>query len=130
MTANTTTGRFKAPSEKVFNFLSNADNLPKWATGFCKELIREGSDYKVVTTEGTVYFDIQSDHKTGIIDMYTGVSKDAMTRWPGRVTDDNTGGSVFAFTAIQMEGVTNAEFAQQCAGLKEEFENIRRMVDA
>ncbi|MCG8435478.1 MAG: hypothetical protein MJA83_15765 [Gammaproteobacteria bacterium] len=130
MNAKTTTARFNAPANKVFAFLSEVENLGRWATGYCKELKKEGDDYKVVTPGGEVYFRIDACTETGIVDMYSGPTKDTMFRFPGRVTDDNNGGSVFAFTAIQMQDQEDAIFAEQCKELEKEFENIRKIVEA
>lgn len=38
MNNRTKTVTFNAPKEKVFDYLSNIENLPKWATGFCRTL--------------------------------------------------------------------------------------------
>lgn len=78
---------------------------------------------------GEMFQRFDLDPKRGTIDIYSGPSKDAMWCWPARVTSDNMGGSVLAFTCIQMATQSDAEFQDQCATLKEEFENIRRAVE-
>ena len=50
MNSNTHSLALAAPHDKVFGFLSNIENLPKWATLFCRELKRDsGGRYRVVT---------------------------------------------------------------------------------
>jgi len=56
----------------VFAFLSDIRNLPKWATGFAKELKDIDGEYKVVTPQGEIFFRMESDAGTGIIDMFGG----------------------------------------------------------
>lgn len=127
--AKTTTARFKAPADKVQNFIANVENLPKWATGFCKNLKKQGDDYIVTTPGGDLFFRIDQNQDNGITDMWGGPSKDMMMRWPVRVLPDGFGGSVLAFTAIQTPDQPDEVFEGQCKELEVEFENIRAHVD-
>lgn len=128
--AKTATARFKVAANKVQDFVGNIENLPKWATSFCLDLRTEGQDYIVKTPAGDMFFQIHADNDTGITDLFGGPSKDMMMRWPVRILDDGTGGSVLTFTNIQMPGMPDEIFEGQCAALDEEFENIRRHVEA
>lgn len=130
MKVHTKTERFNVSPEKLFAFLSNIENLPKWATAYVKELKKVGSDYKVVTPMGEMYQMFDCDAKTGVIDMYGGLTKEEVWRWPARVATDNMGGSTFAFTCIQMPDQPDEAFEGQCHALDEEFKNIRRLVEA
>jgi hypothetical protein len=129
MNNRTRTVTFNAPKDKVFDYVSNIENLPKWATGFCRELKKTGSDYKVKTPDGEIYFWIDADKKSGVLDMFGGPTKDQAVGWPARVAGlpDNT--SVLIFTALQLPDVTDEVFEMQCKSLDEEFENIRRAVE-
>ena len=129
MNTNTVTAYFNAPRDYVFAYLANVENLPRWATGFCKELKKEGDDHKIVTPQGELYFRIVSDPKTGVVDMASGPDKENMAIWPVRVAALPDGGSLLLFTAVQMPGRSDEDFAADCRGLKEEFENIRRAVE-
>lgn len=129
MNNRTKTVTLNAPREKVFDYVSNIENLPKWATGFCLELKKEGSDYKVKTPDGEIHFRIEADRQTGVVDMFGGPVKDRAACWPARVAPlpDNT--SVLIFTAVQPPDVPDEVFEMQCKSLDEEFENIRRAVE-
>lgn len=129
MNTSTTTAYFNAPREKVFSYLSNVENLPRWATGFCRELKQEGDSHKVVTPMGELYFRIDADPKTGVVDMSSGPDKDTMATFPVRVAALPDGGSLLLFTNVQMPGVPDEIFAAQCQELKAEFENIRQAVE-
>ena len=126
MRSSTRTLSIDAPKDKVFDFLSRIDNLPKWATMFCREL-KKGDDgrYTVVTPQGEIFFKIVADRSTGAIDMFGGPREDAMTYWPARVVARPDNGSVFVFTAFQYPGMSDEAFAAQCAGLEQEFPHIK-----
>lgn len=129
MTVHTTTAHYKVSPEKLFDYVSNIENLPKWATGYCKKVWKDRSDYKIETPVGEMFQRFDPDRTRGTIDMYGGPTKDAMWCWPVRVTSDNMGGSVLAFTCIQMPTQPDTEFQGQCATLKEELENIRMAIE-
>jgi len=130
MRTNTHTLELDVSKEDAFAFLSNIENLPKWATAFCRELKRDAQGrYKVLTPQGEIFFRIVSDAKTGVTDMYGGPAEDQMAYWPARVVDRPGHGSLFIFTAMQYAGVSDAAFATQCDGLKQEFLHIKTLMD-
>ena len=130
MNSNTHTLALRAPKERVFDFLSKIENLPKWATMFCKELRSLGNGrYKVVTPGGEIFFRMEPDSGSGVIDMYGGPSEEQMSYWPARVVESPGNGSLFIFTAFQYPGTSDQEFAQQCEGLKQEFPHIAEQTE-
>ena len=129
MNTSTKTLAISAPQDKVFDFLSNIENLPKWATLFCKELKHDNGRHKVVTPQGEILFAIKADRASGIIDMFGGPSEDQMAYWPARVVARPDGGSLFLFTAFQYPGMSDEAFAMQCAGLEHEFPNIKAQTE-
>lgn len=130
MKTSTHTLALDAPKAKAFAFLSRIENLPKWATLFCKDLkIDAQGRHKVVTPEGEIFFKIIADEKTGTIDMLGGPTEDQMAYWPARVVERPGHGSLFIFTAMQYPGVPDKAFQQQCEGLQQEFVHVREQVD-
>ena len=59
MRSRTVTAVLDADRKTVFDYLSDIERLPEWATEFARELRREGEDYKVVNGLGEFYFAIQ-----------------------------------------------------------------------
>ena len=118
MNTSTHSLTLSAPKQRTFDFLSRIDNLPKWATLFCRELKREpGGKHKVVTPQGEIFFRIVADPATGVIDMFGGPSEAAMAHWPTRVIGLDDRSSLFLFTALQYPSVSDEDFAAQCRGL-------------
>ncbi len=130
MKVHTAIGHYKASPETLFKLLSREENLPKWATKFCKSIKKHDNDY-ILTTHGDqeLFFKIESNAKTGTIDMAIGPSKDKMWSGPHRVASDNLGGSLFIFTYLQSPGQADDEFEAGCNGLKDEFEVIRTLIE-
>jgi hypothetical protein len=121
----TVTAVLDAPKERVFDYLSQVENLPRWATEFARELKYEDGSAKVVNGLGEFYVSIDADPGTGVIDMYAGPSEDELSHFPTRVVELPGGRSAFTFTMFQAPGMPDDLFESQYASLRREFENIR-----
>jgi ligand-binding SRPBCC domain-containing protein len=124
MTARTVTTVLDAPKERVFEFLSQVDNLPRWATEFARELKYERGRAKVVNGLGEFFFEIEADADTGVIDMYAGPTDDAMALFPSRVVALGDRASAFTFTMFQQPGMPDELFESQYESLLRELDNI------
>ncbi len=116
----------QAPKNKVFQYLSNIDNTPKWATEFIKELKIDNGKYKAVTPMGEVFFKLETDEKTGVIDMFLGPSEDRMTIFPSRVISLPGELTVYLFTLFQDPHSSDEQFQQGFDSLKKELKNIKK----
>jgi uncharacterized protein YndB with AHSA1/START domain len=126
MTSRTVTTVLPAPKEEVFAFLSDVENLPRWATEFARELKVEDGRYTVVNGLGEFAFRIEADEATGVVDMLAGPSEDELALFPTRVVGLPDGRSAFTFTMFQGPGMSDELFESQHASLLREFENIER----
>ena len=124
MRSETVTTVIPASQTAVFEYMSDIEKLPEWATEFARELKRDGEDYKVVNGLGEFYFEIKADPATGVIDMFAGPSKDQMAIFPTRVVALPNGGTAFTFTMFQGPDMPDELFESQHQSLKREFTNI------
>jgi hypothetical protein len=125
MRSETVTAVVPAPPTAVFEYMSDIEKLPEWATEFARELKHEGEDYKVVNGLGEFYFEIKADSQTGVIDMFAGPSKDQMAIFPTRVVALPDGSTAFSFTMFQGPDMPDELFQSQHESLKREFTNIQ-----
>jgi hypothetical protein len=124
MRSETVTAVLPAPQEAVFEYISDIEKLPEWATEFARELKRDGQDYKVLNGLGEFYFEIRADPETGVIDMFAGPTKDQMAIFPTRAVGLPDGQTAFSFTMFQGPGMPDEVFESQHESLKREFDNI------
>ncbi len=129
MNTRTVTAVLDAPPAEVFGYLSQIDNLPKWATEFARELKYEDGKAKVVNGLGEFYFRIAADEETGVIDMHAGPAENELALFPTRVVPLPDGRSAYSFTMFQAPGMPDDLFESQYQSLLREFENIRREVE-
>ena len=126
----TVTTVLDAPQREVFEYMADIEHLPEWATEFARELLREGDDYKVVNGLGELYFAIEADPASGVIDMYAGPTKEAMAIFPTRAVPLPDGRTAFSFTMFQAPGMPDELFESQYDSLRREFANIERRFDS
>lgn len=125
MISHTVTAVLDAPSGQVFEFLSDVENLPRWATDFARELKYDQGRAKVVNGLGEFYFSIAADPGTGVIDMYAGPTEAAMAIYPTRVVALGSERSAYTFTMFKPAEMDDELFEAQHRSLQREFENIR-----
>ena len=125
MRSETVTAVVPAPPTAVFEYMSDIEKLPEWATEFARELKRDGEGYKVVNGLGEFYFEIRADPRTGVIDMFAGPYKDQMAIFPTRVVALPDGSTAFSFTMFQAPDMPDELFESQHESLKREFTNIQ-----
>jgi hypothetical protein len=126
METRTVTTLLEAPRERVFDYLSRIENLPRWATEFARELKYEDGKAKVVNGLGEFYFSIDADPDTGVIDMYAGPTEEELSLFPTRVVGLSDGRSAYSFTMFQAPGMPDELFESQYRSLLREFDNIHR----
>jgi hypothetical protein len=115
-----------APSDRVFAYLADIENLPLWATEFARELKVVNGRHKVVNGLGEFFFEIQADAGTGVIDMLAGPEVDQLALFPTRVVPLGHDQTAFTFTMFQWPGQPDELFESQYASLQREFGNIER----
>ncbi len=118
-----------AKKETVFDYLSRIENLPEWATEFCRELKVVSGRHKVVTCDPEapeMFFEIRADKASGVIDMLAGPAPDQLWTFPTRVVDYPGGACVYLFTTIQAPGYPGTKFEREYQSLQKEFDNLRR----
>jgi hypothetical protein len=118
------------PAEVAHRFLSDIDNLPRWATVFCRKLEKSADGYHhLETPQGPMLFSIKADAASGVVDMFGGATKDQMIYWPARAVALGVSHSALIFTMFQWPGITDESFEGQSRALASELENMKRILE-
>jgi hypothetical protein len=127
MRSETVTTVLDAPRDEVFEWMSDIENLPRWANEFARELIRDDNGrWKVRNGLGEFFFEIDADPETGVIDMLAGPEPDQMAVFPTRTVALPGGKTAYTFTMFQGRDQPDELFEAQHASLRREFQNIER----
>jgi hypothetical protein len=123
--SRTVTTVLDAPKGAVFDYLSQLENLPEWATEFARELKYEDGKAKVVNGLGEFFFTIEADPDTSVIDMYAGPTELALALFPTRVVALSEDKCAYSFTMFKAPETPGELFESQYESLRREFDNIR-----
>ncbi|MGB9124937.1 MAG: hypothetical protein WA833_04110 [Nitrosotalea sp.] len=115
-----------ASKNKVFEFLSNIENLPKWSTKFVKKIILTDGKYKAVTPIGEVFIRLDINEKAGLIDIYAGQTEDKMTPAYLRIISLQDDSTAIMFTFFQYASTSNTMWKIFCQWIKIEVQNIQK----
>jgi hypothetical protein len=126
MRSRTVTRVFPTDRERVFDYVSDSENLPRWATEFARELRVVDGKHKVVNGLGEFFFRIEADAATGVVDMYAGPREDELAVFPTRVVSVGDDASAYTFTMFQGPGMPDALFESQYESLLREFDHLEQ----
>ncbi|MDE1766895.1 MAG: hypothetical protein KGI27_11600 [Thaumarchaeota archaeon] len=112
--------------DKVFQFLSDIENLPKWSTQFVKELVVVQGKQKAITPIGEVFLRYESDQKSGLIDIYAGVEEQQMTPAYLRVIPFSANSTGVMFTFFKWDNTDDMTWKIFCKWIKIEVGNIKK----
>ena len=125
MRSETVTTVLDAPREAVFEWMSDIENLPRWANEFARELVRDDEGrWKVRNGLGEFFFEIEADPETGVIDMLAGPEPDRMAVFPTRAVALPGNRTAYTFTMFQAPDQPDELFVAQHESLRREFANI------
>jgi len=117
----------RSPGE-VYAFISDAMNLPRWATAFCLA-VRPAGDHHVITTpagEMTVQFAAPNDF--GVADHIVRPAPDVEVRVPLRVIPNETGSEVL-FTLFQTPDISARRLAEDRGMVERDLATLKRVLE-
>jgi hypothetical protein len=128
MRSNTQTVTIDVEPEQVVGFVGQAENLPRWAIGFAKDVRRDADRWIVTTGQGEVAVTIAVDEVVGTVDFHMqpapGVDAVAFAR-----VVPNGDCAEFLFTQFQQPGVDDDTFAQLVAAAGHELIALKALLE-
>lgn len=121
----------RAPRSKVFEFLRNPENLPKWAHAF---ISAENGRARLETPAGAVDVGLRvSAHsETGTVDWHLRFADGSVGLAQSRVTETTRGTSIYSFVLhappVALEEIEGALEAQS-ATLQSELATLKRLME-
>jgi hypothetical protein len=121
-----------APSYKVFEFLRQPNNLPKWAHAFVSA---EGGRARLETPNGAVdiTLDVSANAAAGTVDWLLSFPDGGVSVAQSRVTETTRGSCIYSFVLhappVALERVEGALEAQS-ATLKSELATLKSLMES
>lgn len=114
--------------KKVYEFVSNLENLPKWAKTFCRSIRRSDGEWIVETPQGPVKINIAEKNDFGILDHYVRPSAGAELFVPMRVVPNDYGSEVL-FTLFQSPDISDESYAEDIRLVVQDLKRLKSIME-
>jgi hypothetical protein len=121
--------KLNASANDVYFFVSNPENLPKWATTFCKSIKRDGSDWVIETNEGFVRVKYVEKNNLGVLDHFIYLTPDVEVYVPMRVVRNHEG-SEMLFTLFKLPFMDDERFKLDCKLVEQDLTTLKIVMES
>jgi uncharacterized membrane protein len=115
-------------AEKVYEFASDPENLPKWAAGVSGSIKNVNGEWIAESPMGMVKIKFADKNKFGILDHDITLPSGETFYNPMRVFP-NKGGSELIFTLYQRPGMSDRDFRKDEEQIKADLEKLKALVE-
>jgi hypothetical protein len=115
-------------AEKVYEFTSDPENLPKWAAGVGSSIKNVNGEWIADSPMGMVKIKFADKNKFGILDHDVTLPSGETFYNPMRVFP-NRGGSELIFTLYQRSGMSDRDFRKDEEQIKADLEKLKDLVE-
>ena len=113
----------------VYDFVSQLENLPKWATAFCLSIRPENGAWVAETPQGPLRIRISGKNNFGILDHYVSPAPGVEIFVPMRVVP-NGGGSEVLFTLFRRPEMTEGQYAQDLKWVEQDLNTLKKVMES
>jgi hypothetical protein len=114
------------PNE-VYEFVSNPENLPKWAQGLGKSVRKQGTEWIVDTPQGPMKIRFAEKNPFGVLDHYLTTASGVVVYVPMRVVSNGTGSEVI-FTLLQLPDMPDEKFDQDMKLVEKDLGTLKELL--
>jgi hypothetical protein len=115
-------------ADKVYEFASDPENLPKWAAGVGSSVKNVNGEWIAESPMGMVKIKFADKNKFGILDHDVTLPSGETFYNPMRVFP-NKGGSKLIFTLYQRPGMSDRDFRNDEKQIKADLEKLKTLVE-
>ena len=114
--------------KKVYEFVSNPENLPKWAKMFCRSIKKSNGGWIVETPQGPVKVRFTRKNEFGILDHYVNPAPGVEVFVPMRVVPNGSGSEVI-FTLFQLAGMSDEKCAEDIGWVEQDLRTLKGIME-
>ena len=116
------------PAGRVYEFISNPLNLPKWASGLSASIKNINGEWIAESPNGKVKVKFAEKNKFGILDHSVTLPSGVEVYIPLRVLSNNAG-SELIFTLYQLPGMSDQFFAKDIETVKKDLWKLKTLLE-
>jgi hypothetical protein len=116
------------PPNEVYAFVSNPENLPKWATGLGGSIRNVHGEWIADAPMGQVKVKFADENQFGIVDHEVVLESGISIHNPMRVIANGEGSEVF-FTLIRQPEMSDEKFAQDAKWVEKDLGILKGLLE-
>jgi hypothetical protein len=117
------------PAPAVYAFMSNGENLIRWATGLGATFERDGDGWLVQGPDGVVRARLAEVNPFGVVDHTVTLPTGATVHIPIRVIPNGEGATV-SVTVLRLDGVSDEKFDADAAWVERDLATLKSVLEA
>jgi hypothetical protein len=128
MRARTINTSIKSDPKMVYDFVSNLENLPRWASSTFPSINEVNGEWFVDTPEGQNKVMLAERNNFGILDHHVKSTSGVEVYVPMRVVK-NGDGSEIIFTVFQTPEMTDERFAEDIKTVEKDLNQLKIIIE-
>lgn len=112
----------------MYEFVSNPENLPRWAAGLCKSVRKSDAGWVVETPQGPVQIRFADKNDLGVLDHYVTTAQGVEIYVPMRVVPNGSGSEVI-FTLFRSPDMSDAKFVEDAGFVEQDLRTLKNMLE-
>jgi hypothetical protein len=116
------------PAAQVYEFASNPENLPAWASGLGSAFRNINGEWIAESPMGRISIKFCRNNDFGVLDHDVTLPSGETINNPMRVVANNDG-SEMIFTLYQRPGMSNQMFDEDAAAVTRDFEKLKSLLE-
>jgi hypothetical protein len=113
---------------KAYEFVSNPENLPKWAKGLGTSVRKHGADWIVDTPQGPVKVKFVDKNNFGVLDHYVTTASGVEVYVPLRVLSNGAGSEVI-FTLFRLPEMSDEQYAEDMRLVEQDLRTLKDILE-
>ena len=118
----------ECPPRDVYRFVSNPENLPKWATAFCRSVSKSEGEWIVETPDGPMRIKFVGHNGFGVLDHYVNPAPGLEILNPMRVVPNGSGSEV-VFTLFQLPNMSDERYAEDVRLVERDLRTLKNILE-
>ena len=116
------------PADQVYEYVSNPETLPTWASGLSASIRQEGDEWVADSPMGEVRVRFAAKNRFGVLDHVVTLPSGAKFNNPMRVFP-NGEGSELVFTLYRQPDVSDEEFSEDRQAIENDLDTLKAILE-
>lgn len=116
------------PPRDVYGFVANPQNLPRWATAFCRSVRQSKGEWILETSAGQMRIKFVGKNDFGVLDHSVTPEPGVEILNPMRVVPNGSGSEVL-FTLFQLPSMSAGKYAEDVRMVERDLRTLKSILE-